>query len=118
MQNDAPRIAVVEDNEALRDLFCDVLVAADYGVDGYDSAEAFLSSDWRSYALAVVDLQLVKMHGVTLIRTICRDVKCIAVTGSDVTLRAQALLTGAAVAIPKPIKIDALRHAVAFALAL
>lgn len=112
-------VAIVEDNDIQRELCVAVLEAAGYEVTAFATGEDFLKVKTQQFAVVVIDLNLGKgMHGVTLIRMLGRFVKCIAVTGSDPTLRGQALLTGALLTLPKPIPIRALALAIELALVL
>jgi DNA-binding response OmpR family regulator len=104
----ATRIAIVEDSERLSSLFEEVLRGAGYDVVVFPDGKSFLATNPESYDLALVDLMLPDIHGLTVIRTVASRVKCIAITGADVVLRASALLAGAQITIHKPVPNESL----------
>ena len=60
-----PRIAIVDDDDAVRSLLVRLIRTARCEVDGFDSAEAFLDAGAR-YACVVLDLKLPGMSGLDL----------------------------------------------------
>ena len=60
-----PRVAVVDDDEAVRTAIVRLIRTARCEVDGFDSAEAFLAAGGR-YACVIVDLKLPGMSGLDL----------------------------------------------------
>jgi DNA-binding response OmpR family regulator len=138
------RIAVVEDDDMLRELWREVLEADGYEVVTFADGGSFLHAiqararvrqamaelerarndegatlRHEHFDLAIIDLILPDMHGVTVIYEAKKHrQKCIAVTGSSETDRAAAALAGAVLPVEKPAAIKALRHVVKAALLL
>jgi FixJ family two-component response regulator len=64
-----PTIAVVDDDEAVRDALSNLLASLDLGVATFASAEAFLASPaCRSAACLIADVQMPGMSGLDLRR--------------------------------------------------
>ena len=62
------QILIVEDNEANMKLFCDVLEYKNYTVDkAYDGLEAYEKIKSNNYNLIVLDIQLPKLDGFSLL---------------------------------------------------
>ena len=62
-------IAIVDDDEPLREALGSVLKAAGFLAAGFSSAEEFLeSTDWRSTRCLILDVRLPGMSGVELQR--------------------------------------------------
>ena len=64
-----PTVAVVDDDEAVRDALSNLLASLDLGVATFASAEAFLASPaCRSAACLITDVQMPGMSGLDLQR--------------------------------------------------
>jgi DNA-binding response OmpR family regulator len=148
--NHMARIAIVEDDPKLRELFKDVLMAEGYEVETFVDTASFadaLRSGVASnreriaraekeladaheaemvdggakvipYDIALVDLGVPDIHGITLIRNSKHYVTCVAITESSDTDRGSAVDAGAKFAIERPVAIRRLAKIVKAALEL
>jgi len=65
------RVAVIDDDESVRESLPDLLREFGYQADAYNSAEAFLSADRiADYACLVLDISMPGMSGIDLQREI------------------------------------------------
>jgi DNA-binding response OmpR family regulator len=129
------KIAVVEDDEQLAELWTavleravyercpncgDVLVEKSFEVERFPDGEAFVVARMSDYDVAIIDLVLRPegMHGITVIRGASKWVTCVAVSGSSDTDRASAHLAGAKMVVEKPAAIKGIREIVRAALLL
>ena len=106
-------IAIVDDDEPLREALGSVLKAAGFSIDTFASAEEFLDSPHRQeIACLVLDIRLPGMSGVELQRRLSDagdTVPIIFVTAhGDASLRDMLLKAGAAGFLNKPVRSDAL----------
>jgi FixJ family two-component response regulator len=113
-------IAVVDDDQGIRDTIRMNLEAEGYKVAGYGSAEAFLADPSRSrFRCLLVDLTLPGMDGLTLQRRLRSekfDAPTIFVSGSnELPLAVTAMREGAADFLQKPVRAAELQASVAAA---
>ena len=68
------KILIVEDNEANMKLFCDILEYKKYAVEkAFDGLEAYEKIKSNNYDLIVLDIQLPKMDGFSLLTKLKDD---------------------------------------------
>ena len=107
------KIAIIDDDDALRDALLVLVTAAGWQADGYASAEAFLASlDGERPACALIDVRLPGMDGMELFRSLSAaapDLPVVILTGhGDVPMAVEALKSGATDFIEKPFDPDRL----------
>lgn len=121
MQN-RPRIAVVDDDQSVREALENLISSVGYEVDLFESAEDFLeSAEMNNTACLVLDLRMPGMSGLELqhkLRDEGRNTPVIIVTahGQD-TARKEALAAGAVAFLNKPFQEDVLLGAINSAIA-
>jgi FixJ family two-component response regulator len=106
-------IAIVDDDEPLREAFGSVLKAAGFSINTFASAEEFLDSPHRQeIACLILDVRLPGMSGIELQRRLVETncpVPVIFVTAhGDESLRNLLIKAGAAGFLNKPVRSDAL----------
>jgi FixJ family two-component response regulator len=106
-------IAIVDDDEPLREALSSVLKAAGFFPAGFSSAEQFLDSDdWQSTRCLILDVRLPGMSGIELQRRLIdanRAIPIIFITGhGDASLRDVLMSAGASAFLNKPVRGDAL----------
>jgi len=106
-------IAIVDDDEPLREALGSVLKAAGFSIDTFASAEEFLDSPHRDkIACLILDVRLPGMSGVELQRRLIEaksPLPIIFVTAhGDASLRELVMEAGAAGFLNKPVRSDAL----------
>jgi len=111
----APLIAVVDDDEAIRDALCELVQAFFMSCRTFDSAEAFLrASNLGEFDCLITDLRMPHMGGLELqrtLRSLGSSIPVIVVTSSSDSLsRSRALADGAIAYLMKPVTGDVLRH--------
>jgi len=80
-------IAVIEDNDPIRKLFCTILKKTNYEIDEYANAETALEGlQKKDYVGVIMDILLPDINGTDLIGQVrkfpnCKDIPIIAVTG-------------------------------------
>ena len=109
-------VAVIDDDEVLREALANLLAANEYTVELYDSAEAFLASVAASRASCLlVDVHLDGISGIELGRGLASAgfrFPIIYMTGStDETVRWRALQAGCVAFLTKPFTPPALDEA-------
>jgi two-component system response regulator FixJ len=114
-------IAIVDDDEPLREALGSVLKAAGFLAAGFSSAEEFLeSADWRSTRCLILDVRLPGMSGVELQRRLTdadSTIPIIFMTGhGDASLRDVLMNAGASAFLNKPVRRDALLNEIYAAL--
>jgi FixJ family two-component response regulator len=118
---EGPLVAVVDDDDAVREALSDVLQAFGFTVADFSSAEAFLAFEGmeRTECL-VLDIAMPGMTGLELQRELKRRgqrIPIVFITAhADQTLRPRALAAGAAEVLFKPFTETALLDAVRAAL--
>lgn len=106
-------IAVVDDDDPLREALASILKASGYAVSAFGSAEEFLESfDRQKPACLVLDVRLPGMSGIELQRHMIETSKSapiIFVTAhADDCLREALMRAGARSVLPKPVRSDTL----------
>lgn len=114
-------IAIVDDDEPLREALGSVLKAAGFEVSGFPSAEDFLhSSNWRLTSCLILDVRLPGMSGVQLQRHLDSAgsiFPIIFVTAhGDSCLEDLLLEAGASAYLSKPVRSERLLKEIAAAL--
>jgi FixJ family two-component response regulator len=117
----APLIAVVDDDDALRDSLDDLLQSVGFRTHGFASAEAFLQAQPApETACLLLDVRLPGMNGLELQRQlgVMRwQIPIIFVTAyADDDVRAHALAAGAIAVLSKPCREADLLYAIDVAL--
>ena len=102
-------IAIVDDDEPLREALCSVMKAAGFSTRAFASAEEFLESGaGHSVACLILDVRLPGMSGIELQRRLTDDsskVPIIFVTAhGDASLRESLMKAGAAGFMNKPVR--------------
>jgi FixJ family two-component response regulator len=106
-------IAIVDDDEPLREALSSVMKAAGFSTGTFASAEEFLDADGQLETTCVIlDVRLPGMSGIELQRRLSadnNDVPIIFVTAhGDASLRDSLMKAGAAGFLNKPVRSDAL----------
>jgi FixJ family two-component response regulator len=118
-----PRIAVVDDDESVRQGLANLINSVGYETELYASAEEFLACpEAREAACLVLDLHMPGMSGLELQRRLAAHsggppVIIITANSHDET-RAEALATGAVAFLNKPFNEETLLGAINSALSL
>jgi FixJ family two-component response regulator len=110
-------IAIVDDDQPLRDALGSVMKAAGFSIALFDSAEAFLAFPAReSIACLVLDVRLPGMSGTELQGRLAKDgsgVPVVFITAhGDDALRDSLMRAGAAGFMNKPVRSAVLLHAI------
>lgn len=106
-------VAIVEDDDPLRDAFESILRASGFSVDKFPSAEAFLESpDRHRTNCLILDVRLPGMSGIELQRRLQEmkiAVPIVFVTAhADASVRELVLKAGAADFLTKPVRSETL----------
>lgn len=118
---DRPRVLVVDDEQAVRDLLAKTLTMADYDVDtAPDGASAIDKLRAVEYDLLITDLKMPGMDGLSVIREARRlapDLPVIIITGYSTEASAiEAINLGVAGYLTKPFRLPRILAATARAL--
>jgi FixJ family two-component response regulator len=111
------RIAVVDDDQSVREALENLISSVGYEVDLFESAKGFLdSAEINNTACLVLDLRMPEMSGLELQQTLRddgRNIPIIIVTahGED-TARSEALAAGAVAFLNKPFQEEVLLGAI------
>lgn len=114
MTNDSePTVAIIDDDDALRDALLVMFDAAGLKAEGFASAEEFLPvAGTRSYGCAVIDVRLPGMDGMALFKRMLAQglgTPVVILTGhGDIPMAVEALKAGAVDFIEKPFDPDRL----------
>jgi FixJ family two-component response regulator len=116
-----PLIAIVDDDDALRDSLDNLLRSVGFRVQGFASAEAFLQAPPApETACLLLDVRLPGMNGLALQRQMVAanwQIPIIFITSHvDDEARARALAAGAVAFLYKPCREEDLLHAIDVAL--
>jgi FixJ family two-component response regulator len=114
-------VSVVDDDESVRESLPDLLRELGFRVRVFDSAEAFLASDWvDTTQCLILDVALSGMSGPDLFRKLAdsgRRISTVFITAhGNETLRERLLAQGARACLFKPFSESALREALDAAL--
>jgi excisionase family DNA binding protein len=120
-RNIRPRVLIVDDEDAIRDLLTRTLALAEYDVDAAPDANGALDRIRAfTYDLLIADLQMPGMDGLTLIRRSRRirpELPVVIITGfSTETAAIEALNLGVAGYITKPFRVPQVLAAAARAI--
>jgi FixJ family two-component response regulator len=115
-------IAIVDDDEPLREALGSVMKAAGFAIHTFATAEDFLDSpNWQETACLILDVRLPGMSGIELQKRMAdagSQVPIIFVTAhGDAALRDLVMKSGAAGFLNKPVRSDALLKEIHAALA-
>jgi two-component system, NtrC family, sensor kinase len=114
------RILIVDDEEAVRNLFVAALGGSYECVTAADAQEALIKLSERQFALVISDVQMPGLSGIELLRKIISDFPDVAVIVASAIERTQrvidALRIGALDYLIKPCDMDVLQLSVARAL--
>jgi two-component system response regulator FixJ len=114
-------VHVVDDDEAVRDSVAFLLRSAQFEVETYESAAAFLGKAAGATGCILTDVRMPEMSGIELMRCLKElaiNLPVIVMTGhGDVPLAVEAMKAGAVDFIEKPFNDDAMLTAVRAALA-
>lgn len=108
-----PLVAVVDDDEAIREALCDLMMVTGLGCNTFDSAPAFLDRDAANdFDCLITDVRMPGMSGLDLLermRARGSDLPVIVLTSVlDSSTRAKAFELGAQAWLTKPVADDAL----------
>ena len=111
-----PLISIVDDDDSLRNSLNNLIRSVGFGVQGFSSAEAFLSSNQaQDTACLILDVRLAGMNGLDLQRHIVAAkwrIPIIFITAhADDDARARALAAGALGFLGKPFREEELLSA-------
>lgn len=114
-------IAIVDDDEPLREALGSVMKAAGFRTDSFGSAEEFLDSPNRpNISCLILDVRLPGMSGIELQKRLAEEhsqIPIIFVTAhGDASLRDLLIRSGAAGFLNKPVRSDALLRQIRLAL--
>ncbi len=110
-----PKILVIDDQPAVRELFVDVLMSTGHDViAASDGSMGLALYPWHHPAIVITDLKLPGLPGLEVVMRLSQEpgVKIIAVSGSSLQTLEQARQLGAAVTLKKPFPITQLLAAV------
>ncbi len=101
-------VAIVEDNNHLRDSLKDLLDTAGYSSELYESADLFLDSQrYRSVGCVLADIRMPGTSGIEMLKVLRTLPGCppilIMTSYADAQMRTTAMKHGAAGFLPKPI---------------
>jgi FixJ family two-component response regulator len=117
-----PLVAIVDDDESIRESLRGLIRSIGLRVETFASAEAFATAKQLGNTdCLILDVRMPGMSGLELQRELAaskRDIPIIFITahGSDEDVRARALRDGAVAYLSKPFSEDALLEAVSAAL--
>jgi len=119
--NERPRILVVDDEQAVRDLLSKTLTMADYDVDSADDGPSAIEKMRAvEYDLLITDLKMPGMDGLSVIREarkLIADLRVIIITGYSTEASAiEAINLGVSGYLTKPFRLPRILAAAARAL--
>lgn len=108
-----PVIAVVDDDDAMREAFSELLQVLELSCRTFDGAEAFLAAyASESFDCLITDIRMPGMNGLELqqkLQSLGSTIPVIVVTSSnDPLIRSRALEDGAIAYLSKPVKDEVL----------
>ncbi len=114
-------IAIVDDDEDLREALRSILKAASFAVDTFPSAEAYLKSPHQADTKCLVlDIRMPGMSGIELqarLRDRGDDIPIVFISGhGDAAIRDRVMKAGASGFLRKPVRSDALLNEIHLAL--
>ncbi|KLK89654.1 hypothetical protein AA309_30155 [Microvirga vignae] len=116
-----PVIAVVDDEEAIRDALSDLLQVMGYSCQAFDRAKAFLAADAPGrFDCLITDIRMPGISGLELLQLLKATgstMPVIVVTSlNDPSIRSRALESGAHAYLTKPVTDDVLLQSLKTAL--
>ena len=116
-----PTIAVVDDEEAIRDALSDLFLVMGYSCQTFDRAEAFLAAHTPNrFDCLITDIRMPGMSGLELLerlRAAGSTMPVIVVTSfDDPLIRSRAIESGAHAYLTKPVSDDVLLQSLKTAL--
>jgi len=116
-----PVIAVVDDEEAIRDALSDLLLVMGYSCQAFDRAETFLAADAPGrFDCLITDIRMPGMSGLDLLQHLQAagsTMPVIVITSlTDPVTRSRALESGAHAYLTKPVTDDVLLQSLMTAL--
>lgn len=114
-------VAIVDDDDELRDALASLLRASRFAIDTFASAEAFLAFPERKQVICLVlDVRLPGMSGIELQRQLidsgCKIPIVFISARSDASVREMALNAGASAFLNKPVRAKELLNEIHAAL--
>lgn len=111
--SDIPVVAIVDDDEAIREALCDLLMVAGLSCQAFDGAAAFLDAHHPgAYDCLITDVRMPGMSGLDMLerlRASGSTIPAIVLTSVlDDSARALALTLGAQAWLTKPVADDEL----------
>ncbi len=108
-----PVIAVVDDDEAMREALCELLQVLSLSCRTFEGAEPFLAANAsQNFDCLITDIRMPGMNGLELqqkLKTLGSTVPIIVITSStDPLVRSRALDGGAVAYLSKPVKDEVL----------
>jgi two-component system response regulator FixJ len=118
-RDNAGIVAIVDDDDEVRDVLCVLLESAGHSVETYKSGNDFLANArLDEIACLVVDQRMPQMSGVTLISTLARrglTIPSLLITGAhDAEIAREAATLGAMTVLEKPLAPQELLRFVSF----
>lgn len=115
--SEVPFISIVDDDESIREAIKSLLRSVGFRVEGFASAEDFLSSEHvRDTACLILDVRMPRISGLELQRQLatanCRIPIIFITAHGNEEARAQALQAGAVDFLNKPFSEEALLNAI------
>ncbi len=113
LSKEQPRIAIVDDDAAVRDALGDLLQVGGFAGEPYDSATGFLEDYVPGrFALVITDLRMPHMDGVELLQrlneTSAAPPALVITSAPDAFTRALAIRNGAVDCLAKPVEDELL----------
>lgn len=107
-----PLVAVVDDDEAVREALCELLMVAGLDCTAFDGAPAFLAASAADFDGLITDIRMPGMTGIDLLdrlRRVAPELPAIVLTSvTDARDRRRALELGARAWLTKPVADDVL----------
>jgi two-component system response regulator FixJ len=118
-RDNAGIVAIVDDDDEVRDVLCVLLESAGHSVETYKSGNDFLANArLDEIACLVVDQRMPQMSGVALISTLARrglTIPSLLITGAhDAEIAREAATLGAMTVLEKPLAPQELLRFVSF----
>src|SRR5271154_2566488 len=119
----SPIVYIIDDDTDTRCAMSRLLRSYDYNVQGYASAELFLTQKHNlGPACLVLDLEMSEMPGLDLLRIVSREYKCLPVIlvsgGADIETSVEAMKAGAIDFLIEPVDCRQLLSAIERGLAI
>ena len=113
-------VAIVDDDEAVRESTAALLRSADFEVQLFNSGDEFLTADLTNFAVILLDMRMPGADGIEVLRQLGERESCppvVVLTGhGDVTLAVEAMKLGALDFLEKPYEPGHLMESLATAI--